>query len=171
MYKLPERRGGGGGEVIWAMPERKHSFLHEVFPKLALCNCLLISPVCESMKVLGYLGLHGFRCLLRSGRPPMWRPPGLERAGDPGLWWPITVQRQADESLFNVVKLYQDCLQNFQAVWNESRFARTSETFQIVGKFPYFWQILANVFFGSQGVRTSWNTFVRNSAIHLHRSS
>ena len=30
MYKLPERRGGG---VIWAMPERKHSFLHEVFPK------------------------------------------------------------------------------------------------------------------------------------------
>ena len=32
MYKLPERRGGGG-EVIWAMPERKHSFLKEVFPK------------------------------------------------------------------------------------------------------------------------------------------
>ena len=34
MYKLPERRGGGGrgGEVIWAMPERKHSFLNEVFP-------------------------------------------------------------------------------------------------------------------------------------------
>ena len=27
MYKLPERRGGGGGgEVIRAMPERKHSF-------------------------------------------------------------------------------------------------------------------------------------------------
>ena len=22
----------GGGEVIWAMPERKHSFLKEVFP-------------------------------------------------------------------------------------------------------------------------------------------
>ena len=36
MYKLPERRGGGGGGggVIWAMPERKHSFLHEVFPKI-----------------------------------------------------------------------------------------------------------------------------------------
>ena len=33
MYKLPERRGGGG-EEIWAMPERKHSFLHEVFPKI-----------------------------------------------------------------------------------------------------------------------------------------
>ena len=35
MYKLPEGRGGGGGGgggVIWAMPERKHSFLHEVFP-------------------------------------------------------------------------------------------------------------------------------------------
>ena len=31
MYKLPER-GGGGEEVIWAMPERKHSFLKEVFP-------------------------------------------------------------------------------------------------------------------------------------------
>ena len=24
---------GGGGEVIWAMPERKHSFFMEVFPK------------------------------------------------------------------------------------------------------------------------------------------
>ena len=32
MYKLPERRGGGG-EVIRAMPERKHLFLYEVFPK------------------------------------------------------------------------------------------------------------------------------------------
>ena len=31
MYKLPER-GGGGGEVIRAMPERKHSFFQEVFP-------------------------------------------------------------------------------------------------------------------------------------------
>ena len=30
MYKLPERRGGGG--VIRAMPERKHSFFQEVFP-------------------------------------------------------------------------------------------------------------------------------------------
>ena len=26
------RKKGRGGEVIWAMPERKHSFLHEVFP-------------------------------------------------------------------------------------------------------------------------------------------
>ena len=33
MYKLPKRRG----EVIWAMPERKHSFLHEVFPN-PLCS-------------------------------------------------------------------------------------------------------------------------------------
>ena len=33
MYKLPERRGGGGGEGIRAMPERKHLFLNEVFPK------------------------------------------------------------------------------------------------------------------------------------------
>ena len=32
---LPKKGGRGGGrEVIWAMPERKHSFLHEVFPKL-----------------------------------------------------------------------------------------------------------------------------------------
>ena len=29
MYKLPEK---GGGEVIRTMPERKHSFLQEVFP-------------------------------------------------------------------------------------------------------------------------------------------
>ena len=35
MYKLPERRGGGGVEVIWAMPEIKHSFLNEVFPYVA----------------------------------------------------------------------------------------------------------------------------------------
>ena len=34
MYKLPERRGGGGGEVIRAMPKRKHLFLKEVFPYL-----------------------------------------------------------------------------------------------------------------------------------------
>ena len=33
MYKLPEI-GGGGGEVIRAMPERKHSFFQEVFPKM-----------------------------------------------------------------------------------------------------------------------------------------
>ena len=32
MYKLPEMGGGGGGE-IGAMPERKHSFSQEVFPK------------------------------------------------------------------------------------------------------------------------------------------
>ena len=29
----PKEGEGGGGEVIWAMPERKHSFLKEVFPK------------------------------------------------------------------------------------------------------------------------------------------
>ena len=39
MYKLPER-GGGGGEVIWAMPERKHSFFQEVFPnQLKASSC------------------------------------------------------------------------------------------------------------------------------------
>ena len=29
-------RGGEGGEEIWAMPERKHSFFMEVFPKQKL---------------------------------------------------------------------------------------------------------------------------------------
>ena len=28
---------GEGGEVIWAMPERKHSFLKEVFPYMGRC--------------------------------------------------------------------------------------------------------------------------------------
>ena len=32
MYKLPERGGAREGEVIRAMPERKHSFFQEVFP-------------------------------------------------------------------------------------------------------------------------------------------
>ena len=31
LYNLPEL-GGGGGEVIWAMPERNRFFLWEVFP-------------------------------------------------------------------------------------------------------------------------------------------
>ena len=30
--QVARKKGRGGGEVIWAMPERKHSFLHEVFP-------------------------------------------------------------------------------------------------------------------------------------------
>ena len=33
LYYLPEL-GGGGGEVILAMPERKRFFLWEVFPKI-----------------------------------------------------------------------------------------------------------------------------------------
>ena len=32
LYNLPELGGGGGGEVIWAMPERNQFFLWEVFP-------------------------------------------------------------------------------------------------------------------------------------------
>ena len=53
MYKLPERRGGGG-EVIWAMPERKHSFLHEVFPyteKHFKKNTLLLDFLPQAEKV------------------------------------------------------------------------------------------------------------------------
>ena len=30
------RKKGRGGEVIWAMPERKHSFLNEVFPNTVI---------------------------------------------------------------------------------------------------------------------------------------
>ena len=30
------RGGGGGVGGIWGMPERKHSFLHEVFPKASV---------------------------------------------------------------------------------------------------------------------------------------
>ena len=49
MYKLPERRGGGEGEVIWAMPERKHFFFHEVFP--------YVSELC--VRVCGGVGGRG----------------------------------------------------------------------------------------------------------------
>ena len=45
MYKLPERGGGGGGEVIWAMPERKHSFLKEVFPFISSDNHIIIKII------------------------------------------------------------------------------------------------------------------------------
>ena len=33
--QVARKKGRGGGEVIWAMPERKHSFLNEVFPYVA----------------------------------------------------------------------------------------------------------------------------------------
>ena len=37
------KEGEGGGEVIWAMPERKHSFLNEVFPKkLSIVGCEIV---------------------------------------------------------------------------------------------------------------------------------
>ena len=32
------RKVVGGGEVIWAMPERKHSFLEEVFPYIIVAD-------------------------------------------------------------------------------------------------------------------------------------
>ena len=31
---MPELGGGGGGEIIWAMPERNRFFLWEVFPNI-----------------------------------------------------------------------------------------------------------------------------------------
>ena len=35
--QVARKKGRGeGGEVIWAMPERKHFFFHEVFPKCYL---------------------------------------------------------------------------------------------------------------------------------------
>ena len=33
--QVARKKGGGGGEVIWAMPERKHSFSNEVFPYIS----------------------------------------------------------------------------------------------------------------------------------------
>ena len=30
--QVARKKGRGGEEVIWAMPERKHFFFHEVFP-------------------------------------------------------------------------------------------------------------------------------------------
>ena len=56
MYKLPERRGGrGGGEEIWAMPERKHSFFQEVFPKANSRVPLISQNVPEGLHN-GFLG-------------------------------------------------------------------------------------------------------------------
>ena len=50
MYKLPEM-GEGGGEVIRVMPERKHSFFQEVFPKdcpISICPNIFFSSLKES---------------------------------------------------------------------------------------------------------------------------
>ena len=43
MTKLPELEGGGG-YLIWAMPERKRAFLYDVFPYLYLYLCLYLYP-------------------------------------------------------------------------------------------------------------------------------
>ena len=49
LYNLPELGGGGGvEEVIWAMPERKHSFLQEVFPNNKKQSCFPIFEKLES---------------------------------------------------------------------------------------------------------------------------
>ena len=50
MYKLPEMRGGG--EVIRAMPERKHSFFCEVFPKWR--GWVVHPKIFEKIKILIY---------------------------------------------------------------------------------------------------------------------
>ena len=55
MYKLSEMGGGGergGGEVIREMPERKHSFLKEVFPKKA--QNLVACQLCRRQKLPNY---------------------------------------------------------------------------------------------------------------------
>ena len=38
---MPELRGGGRGELIWAMPESKHSFFKEVIPYGEMCTFLM----------------------------------------------------------------------------------------------------------------------------------
>ena len=49
MYKLPERRGRGG-EVIRAMPERKHSF----FGMCSLNGSTLDPPLLQLQEALGF---------------------------------------------------------------------------------------------------------------------
>ena len=56
MYKLAERGGG----VIRAMPERKHSFFWEVFPKLTISLCVSLWIWIVSKKyVLLFKGARG----------------------------------------------------------------------------------------------------------------
>ena len=61
MYTLPERRGGG--EVIWAMPERKHSFLHEVFPNTLIHGHVKVGQylgrICNIDPVWGHSQVEG----------------------------------------------------------------------------------------------------------------
>ena len=54
MYKLPERGGGEEGEVVGAMPERKHSF----FGRCSLIHCIRSS-------VLLFLGSIPCQCSFR----------------------------------------------------------------------------------------------------------
>ena len=67
LYNLPELGGGGGGEVIWAMPERNRFFLWEVFPKPSVkmyskwhkgsfrppkaCSCNCNHVICKNISV------------------------------------------------------------------------------------------------------------------------
>ena len=47
MTKLPELEGGGGGYLIWAMPERKRAFPFDVFPNTVYHSPYVIVPVME----------------------------------------------------------------------------------------------------------------------------
>ena len=49
LYNLPEL-GGGGGEVIWEMPERNRFFLWEVFPNMDCCYVFSFAYSCQHLK-------------------------------------------------------------------------------------------------------------------------
>ena len=88
MDKLPERGGGGGGGGgIWAMPERKHSFLKEGFPNSELMSLpkelLILTPLSTSVYSLCWktsvkLSTSG---LVKPCRPPTRRMMFQRRRG------------------------------------------------------------------------------------------
>ena len=81
------RKKGRGGEVIWAMPERKHSFLKEVFPNSELMSLpkelLILTPLSTSVYSLCWktsvkLSTSG---LVKPCRPPTRRVMFQRRRG------------------------------------------------------------------------------------------
>ena len=54
---------GEGGEVIWAMPERKHSFLKEVFPQMFNESVQVYESFCPDVKRLKIV-LEMFQCAM-----------------------------------------------------------------------------------------------------------